>query len=91
MAAPRVKSLLLPAQLHADAAEDVRQSLKDGLKAKAPLHIDASEVTHVSTSYIQLLLACLRADRPAKIMHPSAALLAAWADFGLYSSFPLEQ
>lgn len=83
--------MVLPPQLDMDAAAALQGSLADKLSLTPSALLDASAIERPSTSYIQILLTCLRVEKPASIINASPALHAAWADFGLTSSFPLEQ
>lgn len=87
MAEPSAQTVALPSQISADGWGALHQAL---FSASSP-QLDASAIERPSTSYIQILLACLRAEKPASIVNASPALRAAWDDFGLTKIFPLEQ
>jgi two-component system chemotaxis response regulator CheY len=76
-------TLILPTALDQAAAEPFLELMRQRVSGDAPLVLDASEVETLTLPCTQIILAALRAGDSIKIKNPSAALVAAFEDFGL--------
>ncbi|OYW13060.1 MAG: hypothetical protein B7X02_02910 [Rhodospirillales bacterium 12-54-5] len=91
MAASRTESIALPPQLNSESIGTLHQSLVETLRSKTKITLDASAVERLTTPYVQLLLGCLqRPGSATQILNASSLMRAAWAEFGLTHTHPLE-
>ena len=83
----RVKTLLLPVSLDLGNVQDWKERLMAALTLDPVLKLDGSEITHVATPGIQILLAAAQSAKSkggkVVLMNPSSALEAAFEDLGL--------
>ncbi len=85
------QTITLPAQMDTDGASALQQSLLEALQSQSPLQLNASAVDRMNTPYVQLLAAVFGRASETKIINATVQFRSAWEDFGLTSSFPLEQ
>ena len=91
MAAPRTQSIALPPQVDMETIGALHQSLATAVRGKVKLTLNAEQVERLTTPYVQLLLGCLmRPQGSTHILNASPLMRAAWADFGLTHTHPLE-
>lgn len=83
MSNAELNALKLPTALDQAAAEAFLEQMRHLANGDAPLMLDASDVEILTLPCTQMILSAVRSSDSIRIKNPSAALVAAFEDFGL--------